>query len=137
MSKLRNFGLLVVLCSVLVTTAIAFDPTTQTPALLYDEALTVYYGNLARRAAGQPLGSCSGACHKKYGTLTAHGSRRSIGCRPQGRCFINLRIIIDAHCAIIALLFLHVNIRYTFDTEPGHFKVFPRPGRSEEMRRET
>lgn len=54
MSKLRNFGLLVVLCSVLVTTAIAFDPTTQTPALLYDEALTVYYGNLARRAAGQP-----------------------------------------------------------------------------------
>jgi uncharacterized protein YkwD len=54
MLQFRNIGLLVVLCSVLVTTATAFDPTTQTSALLYDEALTVYYGNLARRAERKP-----------------------------------------------------------------------------------
>src|ERR1041385_5487241 len=32
----------------------AFDPTAQTPSLLYDEARTVYLGNLARRDNGVP-----------------------------------------------------------------------------------
>lgn len=29
--------------------ALAYDPNTQTPALFYDEAMTVYLGNLERR----------------------------------------------------------------------------------------
>src|SRR5687768_12052119 len=32
----------------------SYDPTVQTPALLYDEARTVYLGNLARRDNGVP-----------------------------------------------------------------------------------
>ena len=32
----------------------AYDPTVQTPALLFDEARTVYLGNLARRDNGVP-----------------------------------------------------------------------------------
>lgn len=46
-------GLFVLGC-LTIAPALAFDPTTQTPALLLDEAMTVYYGNLARRNAGQP-----------------------------------------------------------------------------------
>lgn len=53
MRLLHWIGLLV-LCCLVVGSALAFDPTTQTPELLLDEALTVYYGNLARRNAGQP-----------------------------------------------------------------------------------
>ncbi|MCX7858810.1 MAG: CAP domain-containing protein [Chloroflexus sp.] len=47
-------GFLLALCCLAVTPALAFDPTAQTSNLLLDEALTVYYGNLARRNAGQP-----------------------------------------------------------------------------------
>ncbi|OAN37566.1 serine protease [Chloroflexus islandicus] len=46
-------GLFVLGC-LTIAPVLAFDPTTQTPELLLDEALTVYYGNLARRDAGQP-----------------------------------------------------------------------------------
>ncbi|GIV88071.1 MAG: hypothetical protein KatS3mg055_0589 [Chloroflexus sp.] len=46
---------LFVLGCLTITPVLAFDPTTQPPSLLLDEAHTVYYGNVARlRQAGQP-----------------------------------------------------------------------------------
>ncbi|MGC8798709.1 MAG: CAP domain-containing protein [Chloroflexus sp.] len=46
---------LFVLGCLTIAPVLAFDPTTQTPSLLLDEAHAVYYGNVARlRQAGQP-----------------------------------------------------------------------------------
>lgn len=50
----RHWCMLLLLPVCVTFTALAFDPTVQTPSLLLDEALTVYYGNLARREVGQP-----------------------------------------------------------------------------------
>lgn len=51
---IKLWGYFVILCLLTITPTLAFDPTLQTHELLLDEALTVYYGNLARRNAGQP-----------------------------------------------------------------------------------
>ncbi len=53
----RNLTRLMVVVTILIlpaTIALAFDPTAQNSSLLLDEALTVYYGNLARRNHNLP-----------------------------------------------------------------------------------
>ncbi|HSJ54049.1 MAG TPA: CAP domain-containing protein [Anaerolineae bacterium] len=55
--RIRRAMSFLVLVTLAVSSVLAqggYDPTVQTPALLYDEARTVYLGNLARRENGVP-----------------------------------------------------------------------------------